>query len=120
MSEFYEWLAEPDEPEPREVTIDGRTGTIWLKRLTAGQRQNLLKGLKVGHSPGKENVVELDLAENEHQRQLLVFYSLCNADGSKAFKNLEHVKNLPDDRFRELARLVEKFTSDQGADLGKS
>lgn len=120
MSDFLSKLTEEDAPEAREVTIDGETGTVWFKRITAGQREQLLKGMKMSHSPGKDQgVVEVDLGANEHQRQMLVAFSTCNEDGVRLFKNVEAVQKLAHRKFSALARHAEEVNRFEDDDLGK-
>lgn len=113
-------LTAEDAPEAREVTIDGETGTVWFRRITAGQREQLLKGMKMSHSPGKDKgVVEIDLGANEHQRQLLVAFSVCDQSGARLFKNVEAVQKLPHRKFVALARHAEEVNRSDEEDLGK-
>lgn len=93
MSEFIDLLTAPDAPVAREVTLGDRTGTIWFRRLTAGQKEQLMMGRKVTVKTGeKQGTVDIDLAANERQRQMLVHFTACNEDGDPIFKSLDKVK----------------------------
>lgn len=120
MSDFLSRLTAEDAPEPRDVTIDGETGVVWFRRVTAGQREQLLKGMKMSHSPGKDQgVVEIDLGANEHQRQMLVAFSVCDESGVRLFKNVDAVQKLAHRKFAALARHAEEVNRFDEEDLGK-
>jgi hypothetical protein len=107
MTDFLSELVE-GAPEAREVTVGGKTGTVHFRRITAGEREQLLKGMKIAHTPGTGGSIEIDLAENERQRHLLVCFSVCNPDGSRHFKRVEDVKKLPSATVAALARHAEE------------
>lgn len=123
MSDFLSRLTAEDKPEAREVTIDGETGTVWFRRLSAGQREQLLKGMKMIHVPGTQGTVEIDFGENEHQRQLMVMYSVCDESGKRHFKDINAVRSVPSYRIKALykhAEEVNKADEEEDEDLGKS
>lgn len=121
MSDFLSRLTAEDTPEAREVTYRGETGTVYFRKISAGEREKLLQGLKMSHQPGKDQgIIELDLGANEHQRQLLVLFSVCNENGGRFFKNLEAVQKLPHSSFNALAKHAEEVNSFEEEDLGKS
>lgn len=118
MSDFLDMLVAPDAPEAREVTVDGQTGTVYFRRISAGEREQLLKGLKVVHTPGGGSTVDIDLAENERQSQMLVLFSVCREDGSRFFTNVDQVKKLPHHKLAVLARHASEVNRESD-DLGK-
>ena len=119
MSDFLTRLASEDAPEAREVTIGGETGTAWFRHLSSGERETMLRGMKISHAPGKGGTIEIDLGENEKQRQMLVQFSVCDESGKRLFKNLDAVKKLPHDRLMVLAHHAEDVNRESD-DLGKS
>lgn len=119
MSDILSRITAEDAPEAREVKIGEDLLTVYFRRLNAGEREQLLKGMKVTHVPGTRGSIEIDLGENEHQRQLLVRFSVCDEDGRKLFKNLEAVQKLPHYRLNALATHAEKVNEAVEEDLGK-
>lgn len=117
MSDLTDLLAETG-PITREVTIDGKTATVYFRRITAGEQEQILKGQKVQHSGGKASI-ELDLCENEKQRHQLVFFSVCKQDGSRFFKKLDDVKALPSLKVRALSEHAMAVNAEED-DAGKA
>jgi hypothetical protein len=99
MTDFIDDLIAGDAPISRTIaftTPDGETksGTVYFKRITAGQRQKLLAGQKfsVNRSGQDSNVLtEIDLALNERQKHQLVAFSVCRADGKAVFSGPDEV-----------------------------
>lgn len=126
MSDFLTFLASEDSPEAREVTVDGKTGMVHFRRLNAGQREQLLKGMQIQHTiKGKggaapPNVVTIELSQNERQRQLLVLYSVCDENGKRFFKRIEDVQALQSSRMNALAKHAEEVNrTEEDEDLGE-
>jgi hypothetical protein len=92
MSEFIEELLAGDGLVQREVTYDGKTGMVTFRRISAGERGQLLKGQKIA-AHGGQSTYELDLSENQQTKYLMVQFSVCKSDGTRYFKRLEDVKN---------------------------
>jgi hypothetical protein len=120
MSDFLTRVAQDASPEAREVKIGGETGTVYFRKITAGQREKILEGLKVSHKPGTGGTVEIDLAKNEHQRHLLVLFSVVHEDGRPFFKNLDAVRAWPAAAVSTLAGHAEAVNREDEDDLGKS
>ncbi len=91
MTSLTELIAENKVAVEKQVAVGGKTVAVFFRRITAGQREQLLKGQKVSRS-GSETSFELDLALNEAQRQKFVLYTVCNADGTPFFKDVEAVR----------------------------
>ena len=119
MSDFLTLITQEGAPEAREVEIGGQSGTVYFRRISAGEREKLLHGMKVSHQPGKGNSVEIDLGENERQRHLMVLYSVCDEDGKRRFKTIEAVQKLPNDVVVALARHAEEVNRSQDEETGK-
>lgn len=126
MSEFLNSLASEDAPEAREVTVDGKTGTVYFRRLSAGEREQLLKGMQIQHvikgkgAKAAPNTVTIDLSQNERQRQLLVLYSVCDESGKRYFKRIEQVQAMPSSRVTALAKHAEDVNrTEDDEDLGE-
>lgn len=109
MSEFIDLLTSHDAPVPREITLGNHTGTVWFRRLTAGQKEQLMKGRKVSVKTGeKQGTVDIDLAANERQRQMLVHFTACNEGGEPIFKSIEKVREMDGWKVSILARHAEE------------
>lgn len=119
MSDLLSRLAAEDAPEPREVTVGAETFTVWFRRITAGQREQLLKGMKIANTPGQKSSFEIDLGENERQRHLLVAFSVCDEQGRRLFKDVRDVQKLQGDRVRKLADIAQDVNREEDDDLGK-
>jgi len=118
MSDFLSRFTAEAGPEAREVTFNGETGTVWFRKLTAGERETLLKGMKISHSPGHGGTIEIDLGENERQRHLLVSFCVCDEQGRRAFRDVKEVKKIPAARLALLATHAEEVNREDD-DLGK-
>lgn len=75
----------------RDVTVGGKTGKVHFRRITAGERQRLLKGSKMTKQGGTTSF-EVDLALNEEQKHLLILFSVCKSDGKPYFADLDAVR----------------------------
>lgn len=78
-------------PIAREVEVDGKKGTVYFRRITAGERAILLKGQKVQGKAGEKATVEIDLGENAKTKQLMVQFSVVRQDGSPFFASRDEV-----------------------------
>jgi hypothetical protein len=96
---FLDRLLAGTSPIEREVTFrlpDGRveTGTVHFRRITAGERAQILAGQKyqVNRANAASNVeTEIDLGQNERQKHMLVAFSVCRDDGKPYFKGASDV-----------------------------
>jgi hypothetical protein len=119
MSDILSRLTAEDAPEAREVTIGGETFTVYFRRITAGQRLQLLKGMKIANTPGQKSSFEIDLGENERQRHLLVHFSVCDEQGRRLFRDVRDVQNMQGDRVSRLADIAQEVNRETDNDLGK-
>lgn len=122
MSDFLDLISNFGAPEAREITVRGETGTVYFRRMSAGQREQLLKGMKVSHTPGtKKGTIDVDLSQNERQRQMMVLFCVCDEEGTARYKRIEDVAKLPSDVVTALAREAESIDHelDEEDDEGK-
>lgn len=94
MSDFLSEVLNADAPVAREVKFGDKTGTVWFKRITAGQRAQVLRGQKVQTRGGEAASVEVDLGENETTRQMMVQFCVCQPDGKPFFRSIADVAKL--------------------------
>ena len=120
MSEFLRLITQEGKPEAREVEVGGQTGTVYFRRISAGEREKLVHGMKMSHKPGAGTSVEVDLGENERQRHLLVRYSVCDEDGKPFFKNIDAVQKLPNTVVSVLSRYAEEVNRLSDEETGKA
>ena len=116
MSDFLTEALEADLPVERQVTINGKTGGVFFKRISAGQRAQLLKGQRVSTNAGASQV-DIDLGENEATKLLMVHFCVCHADGRLFFKSVDEVKKIPAAKasvLYEQAAEVNRETEDVG------
>lgn len=116
--DFLDEVLADDGVVQREVTIGGKTGTVYLRRISAGEKKKLLSGMKVNHVVGKDGSVEIDMGQNEAQRHQWVLYSVCNADGTRRFKSLADVEKVPSHKLEALAEAAIAVNSE--VDAGNS
>lgn len=90
---FLQELLSGNSVVERQVTIAGKTGPVFFKRITAGEKANLMKGQRVQGKQGEKSTFEIDLGQNAITKQQMVFYSVCNEDGTRAFKKQDDVKD---------------------------
>jgi hypothetical protein len=119
MSDFLRRLTEEDAPVEREVTFDGQTGTVYFRRLSAGEQEHMLQAMNVKLKDGSGGPVDINLGENEKQRQLLVMYSVCDASGKRHFRDLKSVQAVPYDKLKLLSEHAAVVNRDRDEDLGK-
>lgn len=98
MSEFLTEVLAAEKPVAREVDFGGRIGTVWFRRLSAGQRAQLLKGQKVSTRVGETAEVQVDLGENENTKLQMLQFCVCHEDGRPYFKDLAAVQKIPQDK----------------------
>lgn len=92
-------------PIEREITYRGKTKTVWFRRLEAGERLDLLRGMRyqaANSADGKKKGTgstsfEMDLGEQEERKHKLVAFCVVDERGERVFKNPAEVRKKPDD-----------------------
>src|SRR5687768_7158789 len=122
MTDFLKELLEDEGVVLREVTFHGKTGNVHFRRISAGQKAELLKGQKVQAVSGKSSTFEIDLAENANSKAMLVLYSVANPDGSQFFKKLSEAKAIDAGKLEALYQIASEVNADEfsGDDAGKT
>jgi hypothetical protein len=94
MSDFLsEAIADTGVVE-KDVTFRGKSGPVYFRRISAGERAQLVRGQKIVRAADGGNAIEIDIGESVTAQHMLVQFSVCNADGTKRFKNLREVQAL--------------------------
>lgn len=112
-------LLAADGPEAREIVLSGKTVTAFFKRITAGQRAQLLKGQRVSTKAGEGSTVEIDLGDNESTKLQMVQFCVVTEDGKPFFKTLGEVQRLDASKVNVLYRHVQEVNAED-EDAGKS
>lgn len=120
MSDLQDFLQD-DGVVVRSVSFNGKTVDAHFRRISAGEKANLLKGQRVQAASGKGSTFEIDLGENAQSKAWLVLYSVVNADGSKFFKKLADVQAIDAGKFEALYQVASDVNKDDllGDDAGK-
>lgn len=95
MSDFLSSVIQASGPIERQVTINGQTGPMFFRYLNGQQRLQLTKGKKYHVKQGESPTIEIDLAENEAEKQKLILFCVVDASGKSFFKDLAAVGALP-------------------------
>lgn len=121
MSDFLKDLLTDDGVVTRQVTFNGKTGDVHFRRISIGQKADLLKGQRVQAVSGQKSTFEIDLAENVNSKAMLVLYSVANPDGSQYFKKLADVKAIDAGKLEALYAVASDVNRDEFAedDAGK-
>lgn len=91
MSDLKDLLERGRAVVAKEITVAGMKATVHLRRITAGERHQLLKGHKIIRQ-GNANSQEFDLALNEEQRHQLVLFAAVTSEGKPYFKDIAEVR----------------------------
>lgn len=122
MSDYLKDFLTSDGVITRSVKLRGKEVNVHFRRISAGQKSELLKGQKVQAESGKTSTFEIDLGENAQSKALLVFFSVVDEDGKPYFKRREDAQKIDAGALEALYAVAsdinsEEFTSE---DLGKS
>lgn len=119
MTDFLTALITENPVVEREIVVRGQTGAAFFKRITAGERAQLVKGQKVSSGSGGSTTVEIDVGESVAAQHLLVQFAVCNADGSRRFKTLREVQAAPADVIGVLYAIASEVNREDG-EAGKA
>jgi hypothetical protein len=122
MSDFLKEFLQDEGVITRTVTFNGKAGEVHFKRITAAQKQEMLKGQRVQAGSGKGSTFEIDLAENAHSKALLVLYSVATAEGKQFFSKLADVKAIDAGKLEALYGVASDVNKDEfeADDMGKA
>lgn len=112
MSDFLSRIAS-NAPAARELTFAGETGTVYVRKITAGQRAQLLSGQRVSTSGEGKSSIEIDLGENELSKAKLVAFAICHEDGKPFFTNERAVSGQPADLVSALYKIASEYNADE-------
>ena len=124
-----ELLQGTEAPVERTVKWDGEEKTVFVRRITAAERVQLVQGQKVSTKAKRahgekdadsETEIEVDLGAQEGTKQKLVFFAICKEDGSKLFSSHRDVGRLPGGLVNALFKVASEVNKDETEDeLGK-
>lgn len=124
MSDFLNELLVDAGAVVRPVTFHGKTGDVHFRRISAGQKAEMMKGQKVQAVAGQKSTVEIDLGQNARSKALLVQYSVVKPDGTPQFRSLREAEAIDAgllDALHVVASEVnkEELVAGEGEDAGK-
>ena len=107
-----------DAPVERELKYRDRTRKVHFRRITAGERTQLLQGqsVQIGGDAAKSRSV--DLADMTTRRHQLVQFMLVRPDGTNVYATLADVQAEPDDLIDALAALADTAFDEDDAGNG--
>ena len=119
MTDFYKDLTD-DAPIAKTITRGKKTLTAYFRRLTAGERLQLVSGQKMTYVDGKRGDFEVDMGEVARNRHLLVKFANVTAEGAQVFGDVREVQALPDWLAAELAKYADEVNRDDAEEAGNA
>lgn len=104
---FSDILAVTVLPISRVINVAGIEKTIFIKRISAGDRLKLTPGNKIAISGGVSSGAEFSLQDLIQKQHVLVWLSVVDEKGKPLFQNAEAVAKLPDALIKELYKCAE-------------
>ncbi|MEJ7746056.1 MAG: hypothetical protein WKF61_04740 [Luteimonas sp.] len=117
MKEYFSDIRGEDAPAVREVKFNGKSRKVYFKRITAGERVQLVSGQKV--QIGTKSTMEMDMGDLLKNRHLLVRFSACDEQGTLLFDSVAEVSAEPDWLVNQLAAHADAVNKDDD-EPGKS
>lgn len=99
----YEHLYQ-NTPIEKTLEYNGHSETVYFRHLTAGEQIELKRGNKGTVHEGKATF-ELDWGDVDARNKLMLYFSNCDANGKRVFKNRNEVDALPGPLFAKLVDL---------------
>ena len=119
MSDYFKDLLD-EKPVSRQVKYGKKTQTVFLRRLTAGERLILVMGQKMSFADGKRGVTEVDLGDVTRNRHILVQYSCVTETGDQLFMSLADVQAQPGWLVSQLSDLATDYDNQEDEGPEKS
>lgn len=114
---------ENEAPIEESFTIAGKTKTVWVRLIDAGERFQLNRGVKfqfsgkAGEPKSTTTSSETDLGESGERDAKLVMFAICSdATGTRMFDNIGQVKKRKGPVFDALLVLASKHNNKQGGE----
>lgn len=111
--------------EPREFTYNGKEKRVWVRRITGVERVKINQGVRYKATPdpatGKMVAsMEFDKVDDLRRSYLLIYYAICDDDGSRVFRNPEAVAEEEGGIIDALLKIANEFnTEDTNEVVGK-
>jgi hypothetical protein len=119
-TDFLSALLQPAAPIPKQLTYKGQTGTVFFRRITAGERASLLKGQKITRHSGEESTIEVDLGETTIGKARLVLFSSITEEGKQRFTSLNEVQRAENTLIEALYELASQVNEEEEDEAGKA
>lgn len=104
---FQDILSATTIPISRVINVAGIEKTIFVKRISAGDRLKLTPGNKIAINAGVSSGAEFSLQDLIQKQHLLVSLAITDEKGKTLFQNAEAVAKLPDALIKELYKCAE-------------
>ena len=115
MTDIFSEILADDGPVAREIKRGAKSSTVYIRRLTAGERLKLAGNQKMTFGgDGKRGSMEMSLAEMAKNRHQMVQFCTVTEDGKQAFKSLDDVQSKPDWLIAALHDHAQEVNSDEG------
>lgn len=106
-------------PVERTVRWGGQEQIGYFRRISAGERMQLVQGQKVTATNGQAEI-EIDLGAQENTKHRMVFFACCKQDGSRLFDKVKDVAALDGSLVNALFKIAQDVNKDESEeDLGK-
>lgn len=118
-NDFLSELLSPAAPIPRELKFGGKTGTAYFRRVTAGERAQLLAGQKFTKRGDEATTIDIDLGETTKGKARMVAFACVTEKGKQRFNSVADVQKVDAllvEALYELASDVNKEADEDGKD----
>jgi hypothetical protein len=111
MTDFYDDFVDAT-PVARTITRGKKTKAVYFRRLTAGERLDLVTGQTMKFVNGQRGDLTMDMGDITKNRHMLVKFTNVTAEGVQVFGDIHAVQAQPDWLVAELARLADEVNKD--------
>ena len=106
---FADWASAP---VPRELQVNGVYKTVWFRRISAAERIKLNAGVKFKGTSDGGATFEMDQGDNLRRAHLMVHFSVVNEDGTKVFRTVEQVGDIPEPVYLALSKAAAEVNAE--------
>lgn len=112
MSKYFEDLVS-NEPVERTVEHDGKSKTVWFRKINAGERLKLARGQRVTLGDQNTSKTEIDIGDLTTRQHMLVQFSVVDENGKNVFQNVTDVQKLPNQLVDKLYQFAEDVNREE-------
>lgn len=125
IDEFFADV-ESDVAVEESFEINGKTKTVWVRQIDAGERLQLNRGIKftfagkAGDPKATTTTSETDLGESGERDAKLIMFAICkDASGTRMFDNVMQVKKRKGKVFDALLEIASRHNNKTEGEAGK-